>query len=126
MAWQWSKVDEKGLARFVTPEVVNLVQLPVNRLDLSSAPDGRRQLIEAIYNTVAKQGVRYALEQYHPSAAVQLIRTPAEILQVPREGTCLDLAVLFCGLCLGYELLPLLIVIEGPRLGGRLTHPRTP
>ena len=35
---------------------------------------------------------------------------PDEILVSKSQGTCLDLAVLFCGICLRYELIPLLIV----------------
>ena len=62
-------------------------------------------------------------EEYHPSQVLQNIRTPAEVLISPRQGTCLDLAALYCGLCLAYELLPLLIVIEGHALAAvSLTH----
>lgn len=123
MAWEWPKVDEKGLARFVTSEAVNWLALPVSRSDLAQHPDGRRRIVEAIYNALVEKKVRYAPEKYYPSDAVQPIRTPAEILEAPREGTCLDLVALFCGLCLGNELLPLLIVIEGHALAAvSLTH----
>jgi hypothetical protein len=123
MAWEWSKVDEKGLARFVTAEAVRLVTLPINRQDLTHHSNNRRQVVEAIYNALAAKGVKYTPEKYHPSAALQPIRTPDEILKAPREGTCLDLAGLFCGLCLGNELLPLLVVIEGHALAAiSLTH----
>jgi len=51
------------------------------------------------------------------------VRSPSEVLTSPREGTCLDLAALYCGLCLAYELLPILIVIEGHALAAvSLTH----
>jgi len=46
MAWEWSKVDEKGLARFVTAEAVRLVTLPVNRQDLANLSNNRRQVVE--------------------------------------------------------------------------------
>jgi hypothetical protein len=47
------------------------------------------------------------------------------ILGPPNEGTCLDLALLFCGLCFGYELLPWVIVIDGHALAAvSLTHGR--
>jgi hypothetical protein len=123
MAWEWSKVDEKGLARFVTDDAVSLVTLPINRHDLIRSPDSRYQIVEAVYNALTEKDIRYTPEKYHPSAAIQPIRTPAEILEAPREGTCLDLAALFCGLCLGNELLPLLVVIEGHALAAvSLTH----
>ena len=35
------------------------------------------------------------------------------ILQGSGDGTCLDLALLFAGLCLGNELLPLVVVLDG-------------
>ena len=77
----------------------------------------------ALYNALKERNIRYSLEEYHPSDALQKIRTPPEILVSPREGTCLDLAVLFCGLCEAYELLPLLILIEGHALAAiSLTH----
>jgi hypothetical protein len=60
---------------------------------------------------VEKQ-INYALEEFNPSDHEQHIRTPAEVLKAPCEGTCLDLATLFCGLCLGNELLPILIVLQ--------------
>jgi hypothetical protein len=73
-------------------------------------------IAQVIYNTLVEQKIQYAPEKYHPSAAKHEIRTPAEILKAPGEGTCLDLATLFCGLCLGNELLPVLIVLEGHAL----------
>ena len=118
MEWEWSKFDDRGLARYVIKDAANLVRLPLNRHDLALDVDGRRQVVEAIYHALVKANkkVRYAPEKYNPSAARQTIRTPTQILDAPGEGTCLDLALLFCGLCLGYELLPLLIVVEGHAL----------
>jgi hypothetical protein len=116
MSWEWSRTNEKDLARFVTPEAVRWLHLSVNRADLFQQQDGRHRLVQAIYEALAEKQIRYAPEQYHPSEAIQRIRTPPEILEAPREGTCLDLAALFCGLCLGYDLLPWLVVIEGHAL----------
>jgi hypothetical protein len=123
MSWEWSRKNEKDLARFVTPEAVRWLNLSVNRTDLLQQRNGRRQLVQTIYEALAAKQMRYAPEKYHPSEAIQLIRTPPEILEAPKEGTCLDLAALFCGLCLGYELLPWLVVIEGHALAAvSLTH----
>lgn len=125
MAWQWSKYNPKDLARYVNGNVANSVRLAENRHDLAQKSEGRRQLLEAIYNALVNRDkkVGYALEKYHPSEAIQPIRTPVEILDTPSEGTCLDLAVLFCGICLGKELLPLLIVLENHALVAvSLTH----
>ncbi len=118
MIWEWSKVDDKGLARFVTNHATNLVRLRENRHDLARHINGRHQLVEAIYNALVNldKKIQYVPEKYHPSHDIQLIRTPIEILGTPGEGTCLDLAAFFCGLCLGNDLLPLLIVLEGHAL----------
>jgi len=113
MTWEWPKANEKDLVRYVSAESVKWVTLPINRLDLTKQPDGRRLLVRAIYRVLSEKGIRYAPQLYDPSDAIQPIRTPAEIFEAPQEGTCLDLAALFCGLCLGNDLLPLLIVIKG-------------
>jgi hypothetical protein len=112
--WKWSKANEKDLAKFVNGDAVKLLdKLGVNRFDLCHDPDGRKELVKAIYNALVARNINYAYEQYQPAAETQIIRPPHEILSTPGEGTCLDLAALFCGLCLGYELLPLLIILEG-------------
>jgi hypothetical protein len=121
MKWEpWSRNDPQGLSRYVTSEAKQWLALDVNRFDVG---DQRRVIIQAIYNALVAKDIRYNLEDYHPAERLQHIRTPAEILDAPREGTCLDLAALFCGLCLGNELLPILIVVEGHALAAvSLTH----
>jgi hypothetical protein len=123
--WKWSKANEKDLAKFVNGDAVKLLdKLGVNRFDLSHDPDGRRELVKAIYNALVARNINYAYEQYQPAAETQIVRPPQEILGTPGEGTCLDLALLFCGLCLGYELLPLLIIIQGHAFAAvSLNHP---
>lgn len=124
LGWpQWSRVDDRGLARFVTPQASRWLTLPVSRFDLANDPDRHRIIARAVYDTLRGRGIRYALEAYHPSQALQTIRTPADVLTAPAEGTCLDLAALFCGLCLANELLPILVVIDGHALAVvSLTH----
>jgi hypothetical protein len=120
---QWSRVDDRGLTRFVTSQAQRWLPLPISRFDVAADPDKYRVTAAAIYDALKTTNIRYALEQYHPSEALQTIRTPPEVLVSPREGTCLDLAVLFCGLCESYELLPILIVIDGHALAAvSLTH----
>jgi hypothetical protein len=119
LAWpDWPRVEDRGLARFVTPTASRWLPLEISRFDLGDRPDRHLLVCEAIYEALVARDIRYDLEEYHPSAALQTIRTPPQVLEAPREGTCLDLAALFCGLCLAYELLPILIVIEGHALAG--------
>lgn len=115
--WKWSKANEKSLAQFVNEKAFELLlKLPVNRFDLINTPKDRKELIKAIYETLLSLDIRYAHEKYQPEKETQIIRTPSEIISKPGEGTCLDLALLFCSLCFGCDLLPLLIVIEGHAL----------
>lgn len=116
-AWPpWPRTDERGLARFVTARADRWLPLDIARFDLGGRPDRHRTVAAAVYDALLRRDVRYALEAYHPSDALQTIRTPPEVLVSPREGTCLDLAALFCGLCLAYELLPVLVVTDGHAL----------
>lgn len=127
MEWKWAKANEKDLAKFVNEKAIELLdKLPIeDRLKLVQKPSGRRKLVKAIYETLIKKSIRYDFEKYQPEAETQRIRTPVEILSTPGEGTCLDLALLFCSLCFGYGLLPLLILIEGHALAAvSLKHNR--
>ncbi len=114
MTWKpWPRIEHEGLARYVTPEAGRFVKLPIEPLD---AAGDFRAVAQAIYETLAAAGITYAFEEYHPSEALQTIRPPQEVVDKPGRGTCLDLAALFCGVCLQYELLPVLIVVEGHAL----------
>lgn len=115
MVWLWSKADEKGLVRFVTPEARQWITLETNRFDISSRPDKHLLIMNDIYNQLLKKEIKYVPDKSDPSEWEQCVFSPDEIFDI-REGTCLDLALLFCGICLGYELLPLLILIEGHAL----------
>ena len=113
MKWQpWSRRNEKDLPRYVTREAGRSVPLDSSSFDQEPTLKGRRRIVEAIYGALLQKGIWYALEEYHPSVNLQAIRSPDEVL-AERKGTCLDLAALFCGLCLANELLPMLIVTEG-------------
>jgi len=113
MEWKWSKNNEKSVANFVTDKSAELLKLAVNPFDLIHNCEGRRRLVEVIYQALVNKEINYTWAKYNPDDAIQRIRNPHEVLSFPGTGTCLDLALLFCGICLGYDLLPLLIIIEG-------------
>jgi hypothetical protein len=109
-AQPWSKAEPRALARYVTPEAVRHVVLPD-----AGGHVGAGELAELsglVYNAVKSLGIGYSLEGYDPRAEVQHVRTPAEVAAAPRQGTCLDLATFYAGLCLGFDLLPFLVVLE--------------
>jgi hypothetical protein len=116
MPEKWSKVDRFRLATYVNREVKSKVALNINILDFLQKPDGIREIVKTIYNTLLERQIRYAIEPSTSSPTVQYIRTYSEILGPGNEGTCLDLALLFCGMCLGCELIPILIVLDGHAL----------
>jgi hypothetical protein len=124
MNWskEWPIENPKDLARYVVPEwsrqAANL-QFSFNHHDALNTPDGRRKIVASIYNMLRERspGIHYAHEEYSPEERIQIIRQPEEILLPPMpRGTCLDLSLLFCGLCLASSLLPTLIILQGHAL----------
>jgi hypothetical protein len=110
----WAKLaGPKQLAMYVQPEVTKLIRLRSSRYDAVVGEGDRRSVIADVYDALANCGIRYVHESFDPRASVQPIRQPVEIMVAPGEGTCLDLAVLFCGACLGFDLLPLLVWLDG-------------
>src|SRR5258705_3939914 len=117
MDWPaWPKTDEKGLSRYVCPEAAGRFRVRgIVRYDLLAR--GRPQeLLERIYDELLKSDVRYARELPDVKQDVQPVRPPEVILNGAGDATCLDLALLFAGLCLGNELLPLVVVLNGHAL----------
>lgn len=112
MEWQWSKANAMDVAKFATDEALKLFDINESSFDLKREGEFER-LLRAIYETLVAQGIQYDLEKESTSEVKQRIRTPVEIFQKPKQGTCLDLALLFSGLCLGYGLLPKLVMLEG-------------
>ncbi|MFD5655031.1 hypothetical protein [Streptomyces sp. NPDC127039] len=111
MTWPlWSTSDQSGLARYVVSGAEQLLTPGLDRRGIGEGPGGPLALARALYGQLALQGLYYDVEGYTPSDHVQRIRTPAEILGSPgRRGTCLDLALLYAGLLLDYELLPVVV-----------------
>jgi hypothetical protein len=129
MTWEvWSKAEPLRLARYATPDAMRWFDGKINYDDLSSQPGGLFETVRAIYNALRERQalINYAPEKYHYLEPFQEIRTPAEILGDPHEGTCLDLALLFSGLCLGHNLLPVLIVLDGHALAAVSLKNRLP
>ncbi len=117
MAWPcWPKTDEKGLARYVRPDIAGQLRLGGIVRDDLLARGHQRKLLEAIYAELLKSDIRYARELFDSTLDVQLIRDPEVILKGAGDGTCLDLALCFAGLCLGNELLSLVVVLDGHAL----------
>lgn len=106
------------MAHYASRKASELVALKVNANDLVA--QGRLdELVEAIYEAMREAGIEYGLEpipaseQSSSDVRYQWVRQPIEIMgRKKKEGTCLDLALFFSGVCLGYGLLPVLIVLK--------------
>ncbi len=108
------KAEPRALARFIPRAVPPALRLPpeINRLDLLHQ-EGVEALLRELYNLLRDQGITCDVEPPAPAMAVrQPIRTIDTIL-TEKRGTCLDLSLLFCAVCLAHDLAPLLIVLEG-------------
>ena len=113
----WPVINRKELAKYVVPDwtadALNFYWAD-NSFDLANL-NNRRKIVENIYGQLLnrKKRINYTTEKYNLNEKYQTIRNPDEILNKEAEGTCLDLSLLFCGLCLQRGLLPVLILTEG-------------
>src|SRR5262245_5768805 len=115
MAREWYKDETATLARHVASGALDrhFHDLGVNGPELVLTFEGRRRLTEALYEALLAKGINYLYDphRHNPENEYkQWVRSAEDILEGQREGTCLDLAVLFCGLCLDAGLLPLLVL----------------
>ena len=112
MVWPpWSTDEHSSLARYVLPDVADQVR-PTTVRDDAIARGDRAAVVRAIYNSLLERDLHYSREKWDHLGSTQRIREPEDIFR-GGNATCLDLAVLFAGACLGHELLPLIVVVEG-------------
>jgi hypothetical protein len=110
MPWEaWRMSERERLARYVIPA-------ERLRLEVEEPAQSRLEVIRAIYEAFCRRKLRYDIEPYNSDLGVQSIRQPDAILEESGKGTCLDLALLFAGECLGRGLLAVVIVVRGHAL----------
>jgi Tetratricopeptide repeat len=114
---KWSVEAAPGdLARYVVPDVVRRhVDIP--------GPSSALVLdrLRAVWDRLRQVGIGYAHERWGSGRDGQWIRPPGEMLVAPRNGTCLDLAVLVAG-ALGHAGLRTAIVVLDAVDPGRPGH----
>jgi hypothetical protein len=120
----WYRTNAHGLAQYVSEVAGSFLALTFDRYELSLRRDGRLEIAEAIYDALLNQKIMYDTEAYTPQAHHQKIRSPTDILlSYTKRATCLDLSVLFAGLCLANQLIPIVIVLNDHALVAiSLTH----
>ncbi len=125
----WDKTDKLDLVRFftlakhskLTKKFIQIAKerynLPASGYDYNLDQNKRHELIEKIYDILCQQNIEYDLNEYFQSCNQnkQQIRTAEVILQKKGKGkgTCIDLAILFCAICSEFDLLPILIFLDG-------------
>lgn len=109
----FAKIDRTGIARYVSADVTRWVTLSKSGFDIADSNDGRNKLAENIYSRLLEHNIAYDKEPFYPTQGIQVIRSPGEILEHPKRGTCLDLSLLYCGLLIGNGLLPILVITKG-------------
>ena len=109
----FSKADARGVARYVSADVARWLSIDASSFEHTASRDSRRLLVAKLYDALGNSRINYATERFDPEFVTQFIRSAPELLEHPREGTCLDLTLLFCGACLGFGLLPVVVVTKG-------------
>lgn len=109
----WNRRDEKALARYCTNKLPQSWEPIRDWEENLRSVEGRRRLAKLLYERLQAIGITYSPPPYSSQENSQEIRTQDEILISQKQGTCLDLMVLFCGLCLAHHLMPLALVHEG-------------
>ncbi|GGY14591.1 tetratricopeptide repeat protein [Streptomyces djakartensis] len=113
-AWPpWSAdAAPADLARYVVPHAVRMhAQIP----GPSDAPALRR--VRVVWDRLRQAGIGYAHEPLDSGPGGQWIRPPAEVLRAPRNGTCLDLAVLLAGAFRHTGLLAAVVLLDSVEPG---------
>lgn len=128
----WRRSTPELLARYVS-HAAAAAAVPEGFFRLSADGEGFRSLhdlraqgrmaeaVGALYERLCGLGIEYELEPVSlddPAEVWQRIRTPEEIVREGR-GTCLDLALLFAGLCVEARLLPTVVLLEDAAGAGR-------
>jgi tetratricopeptide (TPR) repeat protein len=124
--FEWWQHAPRELGQYVQTKLPSALRMSeyINRLDLL-ADEGPRGVVKQLYEVLLKQGINYELSPFDLlSSSIQPIRTPQSILDQGRAN-CLDLVVLFAGMCLANDLLPIIVAVEGHVfLGVSLTNTR--
>lgn len=123
---EWFTKHPLELARYINVEAIvraaNLstqIEHPLPTPHDLRASGQQQVLVERIYDALLQRQppIQYTFEKetayWNPSHPRQAIRRPSEIFGPgAHEGTCLDLSLVFAGLCLQYGLVPFIVLMD--------------
>ncbi|MGW1775953.1 transglutaminase domain-containing protein [Streptomyces sp. NPDC002104] len=104
---RWQRSAPATLAQYVLPtEVAALLQVPGPS---QASPVDR---LRAVYEAMARVGVKYSLPEPSDRSGRQRIAEPYEVLSSPKKGTCIDLAVVMAAAARHAGLTTMIVVAD--------------
>ena len=110
---RWDSVaDPARLVEYVPTGAVTYMIPSRNRRELPG-PDSRpaEEKAKAIFELMAKLGIRYVLEPADSRPGAQFVRPVEEVFRASGQGTCLDLCVAFSSAALDAGLHPMILTV---------------
>ena len=118
---RWDSVaDPARLADYVPTGAVTYMIPSGNRRELPG-PDSRpaEKKAKAIFELMAKLGIRYVLEPADSRPGAQFVRPVEEVFRASGQGTCLDLCVAFSSAALDAGLHPMILTVTKSNTGNK-------
>ena len=118
---RWDSVaDPARLAEYVPTGAVTYMIPSRNRRELPG-PDSRpvKKKAQAIFELMAKLGIRYVLEPADSQPGAQFVRPVEEVFRASGQGTCLDLCVAFSSAALEAGLHPMILMVTKSNTGNK-------
>ena len=113
----WRRDDPAGLLSYIAEDSIAELLPGLPSRAAGRAGDQLARL-RTVYSQFAAAGIAYADEPIASTGAAQQVRTPGEILALPRHANCLDLSLTFAAACLHAGLHPLIAVYRPPGTSG--------
>ena len=116
----YSGADPARLAEHVPTGAVTYMIPSRNRRELPG-PDSRpaEEKAKAIFELMAKLGIRYVLEPADSQPGAQFVRPVEEVFRASGQGTCLDLCVAFSSAALDAGLHPMILTVTKSNTGNK-------
>ena len=118
---RWDSVaDPARLVEYVPTGAVTYMIPSRNRRELPG-PDSRpaEEKAKAIFELMAKLGIRYVLEPADSRPGAQFVRPVEEVFRASGQGTCLDLCVAFSSAALDAGLHPMILTVTKSNTGNK-------
>lgn len=118
---RWDSVAEPArLAEYVPTGAVTYMIPSGNRRELPG-PDSRpaEKKAKAIFELMAKLGIRYVLEPADSRPGAQFVRPVEEVFRASGQGICLDLCVAFSSAALDAGLHPMILTVTKSNTGNK-------